>query len=215
MIALASLEGWHITALDVKSAFLYGKLDEEIYMEQPKGFKVKGQETKVLRLHRALYGLRQAALAWWKELAASMKRLGFQHLSSDAGIFICKEKDDLVVAIVYVDDAMFFGKNLEWVRQKKQIFMDTWECHDLGEAQEFLRMHIKRKGKMIYLYQTAYLDKVLQHFGMVNAKHSATPLPAGYNPSDNKSEPDPKLRQTYQSVIRSLLYIMLGTRHTL
>ena len=58
LFALAALENWYISALDVKTAFLYGQLDEEIYMEQSEGFKVKGQETKVLRLRRALYGLK-------------------------------------------------------------------------------------------------------------------------------------------------------------
>ena len=111
-------------------------------MEQPEGFKIKGQENKVLRLHCALYGLKQAALSWWKELAGSMKKLGFKHLSSDAGLFVYKTKTDLIVAVVYVDDAMFFGKNKTLVMQKKQEFMDTWECQDLGEVQEFLRMCI-------------------------------------------------------------------------
>jgi Reverse transcriptase (RNA-dependent DNA polymerase) len=67
MLALSSLKDWHVQGLDVQYAFLYGKLDEEIYMEQPKGFKDKGQENKVLHLCCALYGLRQASLAWWKE----------------------------------------------------------------------------------------------------------------------------------------------------
>ena len=64
MLALSSLEDWYIEALEVKTTFLYGKLDEEIYIHQPEGFKVKGQENKVLCLHRALYGLKQAALSW-------------------------------------------------------------------------------------------------------------------------------------------------------
>ena len=71
MLALAALNGWHVSALDVKSAYLYGKLDEELYLEQPEGFKIKGQEHKVLRLRHALYGLKQSALAWWKELVES------------------------------------------------------------------------------------------------------------------------------------------------
>ena len=91
-----------------------------------------------LHLCHALYGLKQAALLWWKELAGSMKKLGFKHLASDAGLFVYKTKTDLNVAVVYVDDAMFFGKNKTLTMQKKQEFMDTWECHDLGEVQEFL-----------------------------------------------------------------------------
>ena len=77
MLALSALEDWYIEALDVKTTFLYRKLDKEIYMHQPEGFKLKGQEHKVLHLHRALYGLKQATLSWWRELEASMKRLGF------------------------------------------------------------------------------------------------------------------------------------------
>jgi hypothetical protein len=74
MLALSALKNWHMEAVDVKTAFLYGKLDKEIYMQQPEGFRLKGKGlTKVLRLHRAIYGLKQAALAWWKELECSMK----------------------------------------------------------------------------------------------------------------------------------------------
>ena len=100
--------------------------------------------------------LKQAALAWWKELDSSMKKLGFKWLSSDAGLFIYKE-GITIIAIVYVDDALFFGKNIELVNKKKKLFMDMWECRDLGDAQEFLRMHIKRKGQKIYLDQMTYL----------------------------------------------------------
>ena len=76
MIALATLKNWHITRLDVKSTFLYGELDKKLYMEQPKGFKVKGREHKVMHLKHAIYGLKQAALAWWKVLDESMASLG-------------------------------------------------------------------------------------------------------------------------------------------
>jgi len=64
MIALAAQQQWHMTSVDVKTAFLYGELDEELFMEQPEGFAVKGQEHKVFCLKHALYGLKQAALQW-------------------------------------------------------------------------------------------------------------------------------------------------------
>jgi Reverse transcriptase (RNA-dependent DNA polymerase) len=80
MLTLAALEHWHITSVDVKTAFLYGELDEELYMEQPEGFKTKGQECKVLCLKRAIYGLRQAALQWWKALDESMAFIGLKRL---------------------------------------------------------------------------------------------------------------------------------------
>jgi len=121
MIALAALKNWHITGLDVKTAFLYGELNEELYMEQPEGFKVKGQEGKVLRLKCAIYGLKQVTLAWWKALDKSMGELGFTCLCSDSGIFV--NKDQSIVVIVYVDDILFLGADKKKLLKTKELFM--------------------------------------------------------------------------------------------
>ena len=213
LLALSALEDWYITGLDVRNAYLYGKLDEEIYMEQPEGFAAKGQEHKVLRLLRALYGLKQAGLAWWRTLNESMKELGFKRLVSDAGIFVFRDEDGgMVIVIVYVDDALFCGRNKALVNKMKAKFMEKWECRDLGEVKEFLRMRIQRKGRTIRIDQCAYLEKVLLRCGMQNAKPAPTPLPAGYHPEPNNKPVDPILRSRFQTVIGSLLYIMLGTR---
>ena len=123
MIALAALKNWHITGLDVQTAFLYGELEEELYMEQPEGFKIKGQEHKVLRLWRAIYGLKQAALAWWKALDKSMADLGFKRLLSDSGIFI--NKDKTIFVIVYVDDVLFLGADKKALLKIKERFMKS------------------------------------------------------------------------------------------
>ena len=213
ILALAALEDMHVSGLDVRNAYLYGKLDEEIYMEQPEGFAVPGQEHKVLRLLRALYGLKQAGLAWWRTLNESLKELGCKRLVSDAGIFVYRTKDGrFVLIIVYVDDAIFCGKDKTLVLSLKDRFMKKWECRDLGDVKEFLRMRITRKGREIHLDQCAYLEKVLQRCGMQNAKSAPTPLPAGYKPVANTGTADPALRSKYQTVIGSLLYLMLGTR---
>src|SRR5882762_7352817 len=125
ILATAALENWFVSALDVKTAFLYGQLDEEIYMEQPEGFKVKGQEGKVLRLRRAIYGLKQAALAWWKELDQSVKQLGFKRLYADAGIFVCRHADGtMLIIMAYVDDILFIGPNKSLLVNKKTLFME-------------------------------------------------------------------------------------------
>jgi len=101
MLVLAALENWYITGLNVRSAYLYSKLDEKIYMKQPEGFAVPRQERKVLRLWCALYGLKQAGLAWWRTLDESLKELRFEHLKSEAGIFFYKKKGtNIVIGIV-------------------------------------------------------------------------------------------------------------------
>jgi Reverse transcriptase (RNA-dependent DNA polymerase) len=211
ILALSALEDYYCVGVDVRNAYLYGKLDEEIYMKQPEGFKVRGQENKVIHLQRALYGLKQTGLAWWKELNSSIDELGFKRLMSDAGLFVCKDYKEIVIAIVYVNDAMFFGKNKAQVDSKKKLFMDKWECRDLGEVKEFLRMHITQKGKDIHLDQHDYLDKVLERFSMTNAKSAPTPLPSNWVPQLNKGKVSPELLRQYQSIIGLLLYLMIGT----
>jgi hypothetical protein len=212
LLALSALEDWHISGLDVRNAYLYGKLDEEIYMEQPEGFKVRGQEHKVYRLRRALYGLKQAGLVWWRTMSKSLKDLGFSPVNSDAGVYIYERDGAFTIAVVYVDDALFFGPDKALNLELKRKFMEKWECRDLGDVREFLRMRIIRKGCKIMLDQREYLDKVLKRCGMENAKSAPTPLPAGYVPAPNKGTATPELRSRFQTIIGSLLYIMLGTR---
>jgi hypothetical protein len=214
ILALAALEDWVAYGLDVRNAYLYGELDEELYMEQPEGFTAPGtsKESHVLRLLRALYGLKQAGLAWWRALKQSMEEMGFVSLTSDAGIFIYRKNGFLVVAVIYVDDAIFCGPNKALVIAVKEAFMRRWETRDLGEVTEFLRMRITREGRSIHIDQCAYLRVVLERCGMLNAKSAATPLPAGYVPKPSEEPANPERRSRFQVVIGSLLYLMLGTR---
>jgi hypothetical protein len=129
---------------------------------------------------------------------------------SDSGLFVNKNKT--IVIVIYVDDILFFGKNKKDINSLKQRFMKIWECRDLGDSQEFLCMHIKRRKGCILVDQCDYLKKVLQRFDLQNAKAVPTPLPEGYHPMPNKNKSTPDLRSKYQQVIGSLLYIMLGTQ---
>ena len=212
IFALSAIGNYYCVGVDICNAYLYGKLDKEIHMRQPEGFEARDQENKVICLQHALYGLKQAGLAWWKEFNSSIKSLGFKHLLSDAGLFVCKDYKDIIIAIVYVNDAMFFGKDKACVDQKKKFLMDKWECCDLGEVKEFLHMHITCNGQTICLDQCAYLDKVLERFSMTNAKSAPTPLPSNWVPKLAKGKASPELLRSYQSIIGLLLYLMIGTR---
>ena len=191
MLALTTLENWHIKSLDVHSAYLYGKLTKKIYIKQPKGFRVPGQEHKALCLLHALYGLKQAGLAWWETLNKSMKELRFECLKSGAGIFLYwKKGTNIVVAVIYVDDALFCGPTKAIVDEIKSLFMKRWECRDLGPATSFLNMWIKCDGHKILIDQCLYLEKVLEHFGMQNAKiapiNTLAQLILNCDPASNK-----------------------------
>src|SRR6266699_58220 len=90
--------------------------------------------------------------------------------------------------------------------------MDKWECHNLGVCREFLCMRIKYEDSKVLVDQTDYLRRILKHFGMTDAKMAKTPLPTGYKPEPFEGTSASQLRSQYQSLIGSLLYIMLGTR---
>jgi hypothetical protein len=211
MLALCVLEHWHIEGLDVCNAYLYGKLEEEIYMQQPEGFKVKGKEPMVIRLNRVLYGLKQAGLLWYWTLAKSLKEMGLTPINSNAGIYIYWRGDNFVIAIVYVDDALFVGPNPALTHSVKDMVMKKWDCRNLGESGEFIGITFTRCDSKIYLDQRDYLEKVIERCGMQNAKSAPTPLPAGYVPVPNNGPVDPELRGKYQMVIGSLMFLMLGT----
>ena len=167
----------------------------------------------MLCLWCVLYGLKQASLAWWRTLDESLKELRFKHLKSKAGIFFYKKKGtNVVVGIIYVDNALFCGPNKAIVDSIKVQFMCKWECQDLSEPNEFLQMHITHKGRTIHLDQSAYLQKVIEWCGMLNTKSTSTPLPAGYYAAKNTEPIDAELCSRFQTVIGSLLYLMLGTR---
>jgi hypothetical protein len=148
-----------------------------------------------LRLKRAIYGLKQAALAWWKVLDKSMGELGFTRLCSDSRLFV--NKDQSIVVIVYVDKVLFLGADKKKLLKTKELFMKQWECRDLGDAQEFLRMRIRRKDGKIYLDQSTYLQKVIERFNLQNVKPAPTPLPEGYQPSPVKENASATLHSKY------------------
>jgi len=184
LLATAALDDWEIEALDVKTAFLYGALDEELYMDQPQGFIKAGQEGKVYRLKKALYGLKQASLAWNKAANQSLEQLGFKRLISDAGIYTLQNDKEIIIVILYVDDVLFMGNNYKLLMEKKKLFMKKWECRDLGPISEYLGMKIyrDRKNKSLSIDQIDYAKKVVKRFGQEDCHDVQTPLPGGYKP---------------------------------
>lgn len=111
LLAVETHHGWPIHHMDVKSAFLNGDLAEEVYVTQPPGFTAKGEEGKVLKLHKALYGLRQAPRAWNVKLDKSLGKLGFTRCKTDHGLYTRKKGGQRVVVGVYVDDLLIIGES--------------------------------------------------------------------------------------------------------
>ena len=141
LLAYVCQNDWNIESLDVKTAFLYGQLDEEIYMEQPEGFKISSSN-QVYCLLRALYGLKQAALAWNKELHKSLLKLGFKRSKSDPGVYYYQDKSGIMLFIVYVDDGHLMSNSAILLQKKKTTFLKVWEACDMGPVTEYLGFQI-------------------------------------------------------------------------
>ena len=94
----------NIHHMDVKSAFLNRYLEEEIFVEQPEGFFVQGQEEKVYKLNKALYGLKQAPRSWYSRIDAHLVNLGFVKSPSEFTLYVKKVDNDILVVSLYVDD---------------------------------------------------------------------------------------------------------------
>lgn len=125
--------------MDVKTAFLNGDLEEEIYMEQPEGWVVPGKEDHVCLLHKAIYGLKQASRQWNAKIHKSLLDQGFTRTYSDAGVYVySKGSGDLTcIVILYVDDMLLMGNSKPFIDGVKRKLSAQYRMTDLGPVERF------------------------------------------------------------------------------
>ena len=145
LIAIASLYNMEIHHMDVKTTFLNGELDEEIYMKQPEGFVVQGQENKVCKLVKSLYGLKQAPKQWHEKFDHTMLSLGFKINECDKCVYIKKYTNSCVFVCLYVDDMIIMGTSKDVIMSTKKILNSIFDMKDLGLADVILGVQIKKK----------------------------------------------------------------------
>eukprot|EP00253_Pinus_taeda_P021548 PITA_21548 len=163
--------------MDVKSAFLNGDLEEEVYIEHPDGFILGNDPNLVSRMKKVLYGLKQAPRAWYYRLEKYLHQQGFPKGSTDSNLYIKVENDKLLILIVYVDD-IIFGSNEEAMSQSFALVTPKeFEISLLGELTYLLGVQIQQNEGGIFLSQTKYLKQILKKCGMEDAKPVCTPQP--------------------------------------
>jgi hypothetical protein len=193
--------------LDVKSTFLNGPLGEEVYVQQPPGFVVKGQEQKLYRLRKALYGLKQAPRAWNKRIDGFLMKEGFSKCVSEHGVYMKgSSKLDHIILCLYVDDLLVTGANEKEIRKFKSSLMQEFEMSDLGNLSYFLGMEFKHTDRGVFLHQKKYAEDILKRFNMVNCNAVITPMETGSKLSRNSTDElvDATL---YKQIIGSLRYL--------
>jgi ATP-binding cassette subfamily B (MDR/TAP) protein 1 len=217
LVASMDLE---LEQMDVKTAFLHGNLDEEIYMEQPEGFKVQGKEHLVCKLQKSLYGLKQAPRQWYKKFDSFMMGQGYKRTEADQCVYIQKFPDGgFVILLLYVDDMLIVGQNKAMISKLKMELSKFFEMKDLGPAEQILGMKIvrDRKAKKLWLSQQKYVERVIKRFNMEHAKPASTPLANHFKLSKHscpttKKEIEEMAEIPYSSAVGSLMYAMVCTR---
>jgi hypothetical protein len=161
IISLAAQHKWKIHQMDVKSAFLNRLLEEEVYIEQPLGYKVKGQEDKVLKLNKALYGLKQAPRAWYSRIDNYFKVNSFMKCPHEHAMYVKTKNGDILIVCIYVDDLIFTGSNPKMFEEFKKAMIKEFEMTDIGLMSYYLGIEVKQKEDGIFISQQnwQFLDK--------------------------------------------------------
>jgi hypothetical protein len=205
--------------MDVKTAFLNGDLNEEIFMAQPEGYVVKGQEGKVCRLRKSIYGLKQSSRQWNLRFDQTVVSFGFEIIDEDHCVYVIHEKGKFVILLLYVDDMLLASNDIRYLTQIKDWLSSQFEMKDLGEAEFVLGVRIirDRAKRQLALSQQSYIEKILKHFQMENCKPEVNPSAKGLylsksmNPKTEKDK-DYMKDKPYASAVGSLMYAMLCTR---
>lgn len=176
LLALAAKNGWEVHHMDVKSAFLNGEIQEEVYVSQPEGFEKRGEEHKVYRLLKALYGLRQAPRAWYARLRKCLEGLGFEKCPYEHAVYVKREGNECLIIGVYVDDLLVTGTSVENIKRFKEQMCCEFDMSDLGKLSYYLGIEVEQGSGYIELKQTAYAKKILDKAGLVECNPIKCPM---------------------------------------
>jgi hypothetical protein len=220
ILSLVAIEFFYLEQLDVKTTFLHGDLEEEIYMHQPQGYEVKGKDNLVCKLKKSLYGLKQALRQWYLKFDRFMIEQSYSRCHSDHCVYFKKlENGSYIILLLHVDEMFVPVSNMQDINLLKKKLANSFVMKDLGAEKKILGMRITRDGKnrKLTLSQGEYIEKVLERFRMQNEKPISTPLASHFKLTKEmchktQEEIGYMSRVPYSSTIGSLMYAMVCTR---
>ncbi|GJS31538.1 putative ribonuclease H-like domain-containing protein [Tanacetum coccineum] len=205
-LAFALYMGFIVYQMDVKSAFLYGKIDEEVYVSQPPGFLDPKYPQKVYKVVKALYGLHQAPRAWYATLSTFLLKNGYRRGTIDKTLFLKKDKHDIILVQVYVDDIIFGSTKKSWCDEFEALMKSRFQMSSMGELTFFLGLQVKQKPDGIFISQDKYVAEILKKFDFANVKTASTPIET-QKPLVKDEEASDVDVHLYRSMIGSLMYL--------
>jgi hypothetical protein len=208
VIAMAASRGWLLHQMDVKNAFLHGKLQEEVYLDQPLRYEDMSHPNYVCRLRKTLYGLKQALRAWHDKIAEYLVTIGFRMSDADHSFYVHKSDEGIVVITIYVDDLIVGGDNEKEVEHVKHLLKQKFDMKDLGELKFFLGIEVIRTPEGIWLLQRQYALDMLSKYGMVGCKPISVPLNQNGKLSADAGEVLEDATM-YRKIMGSLIYMTI------
>ncbi|GJY08328.1 putative ribonuclease H-like domain-containing protein [Tanacetum coccineum] len=205
-LAFTSFMGIIVYQMDVKSAFLYGTIDKEVYVAQPHGFVDPDHPKKVYKVVKALYGLHQAPRAWYATLSTFLEENGYRRGAIDKTLFIKKDKNDIMLVQVYVDDIIFGSTRKSWCDEFEALMKGRFQMNSIGELTFFLGLQVKQKQYGLFISQDKYVAKMFKKFDLASVKTAITPMETKVPLTKDESAADVAVH-LYRSMIGSLMYL--------
>jgi hypothetical protein len=175
--------------MDVKTTFLHGDLEEEIYMKPPEGFVVKGNKDRVYKLNKSLYGLKKSPRMWYQKFDTYIIGLGFVRSRVDHCVYSRKVGYHFIYVVLYVDDMLLVGNNMDVIKEVKSHLSSKFDMKDIDAGNFIPGMEIKRDRANMKLWlniQGKYVETILQRFNMNGSKLVKVPIPIGVNLSTDQ-----------------------------
>ncbi|GJY83149.1 retrovirus-related pol polyprotein from transposon TNT 1-94 [Tanacetum coccineum] len=175
-LAYASFKNFMVYQMDVKSAFLYGKIEEEVYVCQSPGFEDLNFPNRVYKVGKALYGFHQALRLGYENLVTYPIDIEFQREKIDKTLFIKRYKGNILLVQVYVDDIIFFSTKKELCNAFEKLMYEKFQMSSMGELTFFLGLQVQQKKDGIFISQDKYIDEILKKFRLTEVKIASTPI---------------------------------------
>ncbi|GJX73653.1 putative ribonuclease H-like domain-containing protein [Tanacetum coccineum] len=204
--AYALFMGFIVYQMDVKSAFLCGTIEEEVYVCQPPGFEDPQFLDKVYKVENTLYGLHQALRAWYKTLSTYLLENGYRRCTIDKTFFIKKDRCDILLVQVYVDDIIFGSIKKSLCVEFEQMMHKIFQMSSMGELTFLLGLQVMQKDYRIFISQDKYVADILKKFDFVTVKTASTPIKTNKALLKDEEAKDVDVH-LYKSMIRSLMYL--------
>lgn len=178
ILALIAHMKWKVFQFDVKSAFLNGTLEEDVYVQQPQGFVISGQEGEVYKLKKALYSLKKVPRAWYGRLNSYLHKSDFHRSKNEPTLYVKVKGADMIVVCIHVDDIIYTGSCDFLITEFKNNMMHEFEMSDLGLLHFFLGLQVVQTRDGVFISQEKYASDMLNKYNMLNCNASSTPINA-------------------------------------